>query len=85
MYQVEIEKNIPIPDAKASYGRSKGSTNTIWSKMTVGDSVFFPDIDGKNASRITPSQAHTWAKKQKSNAKFSARKVEGGVRIWRIA
>jgi len=47
--------------------------------------VFFPDIDGKNASRITPSQAHTWAKKQKSNAKFSARKVEGGVRIWRIA
>jgi hypothetical protein len=66
-----IEKNIPIPSKKTSkYG---------FSQMEVGDSVF---IAGKVISNV--SGGYQYLIKNKG-WKFTARIVEGGVRIWRIA
>jgi len=66
---MEIEKNIPVPD----------DTSDTFKKMEVGDSLLIPceDHKGKIYSR---AKMHFY----RSDKKIKARKVDGGIRIWRI-
>jgi hypothetical protein len=71
--QFPIEKGVPVPLAKG------GSAKYPWADLEVGDSFFVP-----NASVAFYSQVGK-ARKLYSPSKFAARKVKGGIRVWRTA
>lgn len=68
---MEIEKNVPIPPILPRYD---------FSKMEVGDSVFFEGAKS-SGKEYTSARMHGLRK----NKIFTARKVDDGLRIWRIA
>ncbi|MBB4039134.1 hypothetical protein GGR34_000769 [Microvirga flocculans] len=68
---IKIEKGIPIPNAHRE-------RRYPWGDMEVGDSIFIPNT---TSERIAPT-AHDYGRRHKR--KFSVRKVEGGVRVWRV-
>jgi len=72
-----IDKNIPIPEARAKWAKMAAA-------MQIGDSYL--DINGteSNASGSKALNAFTQIGR-KNGMKFTARKVEGGIRIWRVA
>jgi len=72
-----IDKNIPMPEPRAKWAK-------IADTMDIGDSYL--DVDGtkSNASGSKALNAFTQIGR-KSGMKFTARKVEGGIRIWRVA
>lgn len=72
---MKVEKDIAIP-----VGSAKGAPAKYpFSKMEVGDSVFFEN--GKTGGKeYLAAQALGRYKKWK----FSGREQDGGVRIWRI-
>ena len=57
-------------------------------KMEVGDSFFIPEKDEQkriNLARRAASAGIAFSKsKRKGEVKFSTRKLEDGIRIWRI-
>jgi uncharacterized protein (DUF2249 family) len=65
-----IEKNIPIPSTRGKYP---------WGEMEVGDSIF---IEGAKTSSRISTLTHSYGLSNKK--KFTVRKVDGGVRVWRI-
>lgn len=71
-----IEHDIPMPFD----GLGKGKSVYPFMEMRVGDSAFF-------AAQTSAGRANSMAKKyaQRSGRKFTCRKVEGGVRIWRAS
>lgn len=77
----KIEKNIPVPKK-----RTGGVVKYPFSEMKVGDS-FLAD---KNYSRKLMARysnaARNYARQSKENNhfKFTIRKTEEGIRIWRI-
>lgn len=72
----KIEKNIPIP--KADRGSGSGRNEKYpWSKMVPGDSFFVPQI------KVSSIIGSAWRASKRHNAKFTVRKVDGGVRVWR--
>ena len=74
---MKIEKNVPIPK-----GTGKGAGKpTIYpfSEMEVGDSVF---LDGQRTGG--PAYLSAMQHGRMHGKKFSARSVDGGIRIWRI-
>lgn len=95
-----IDKNVPVPEIYSSetsdekwhqqgrrimtykYGKPKrGETVYPFKDMMVGDSVFFQcEPKGSRSNPAVAARVHgaTYGKK------FSARKIDGGVRIWRI-
>jgi len=69
---INIDKNIPIP-------KPRGSSNYYpWASMEVGDSFLIPTHKHNNVS------AATRYAKLRYKHKYSARKEEGGIRVWRI-
>lgn len=72
MAQYEIEQNIPIPAANRG-GRGR-NLKYPFPNMGVGDSFFAPDCKTGAMARA----AGYWRPK-----KFTCRKVDGGVRVWR--
>jgi hypothetical protein len=70
---LKIEKKVPLPVL-----RKKGPTKFPWLEMQVGDSFFVPEGNlvnlRSNASRASGVYQKT----------FTARAVEGGVRVWRV-
>jgi hypothetical protein len=76
MEEIKIEKGIPIP--KKIVGMVSRSPI---SKMEVGDSVLFSGKYKEIFSRIRSSVSYYGARHK---MKFSQRKVEGGIRVWRI-
>lgn len=70
-----IEKNIAMPVSPLG-------TSTI-KKMEVGDSIF---EDGALSTSTSDSVLYRNAQQfgYRTGRKFSARKVEGGVRVWRV-
>lgn len=71
---MKIEKGIPAPEDNL------GSAKYPYSEMEIGDSVFFDvNLHDQNKARIA---ARVYS--HRTGKKFTARKVEGGVRIWRI-
>lgn len=64
-----VEKGIPVP---------VGSTcKHPWPQMEVGDSVFV-----KNGRHGVASAAQQWG--QRHGRTFTARAVDGGIRVWRV-
>lgn len=81
---ISVEKGIPIDDYPKPARRSKYP----WAQMAaVGDSfeveVVNPKLRSKKAAELR-SQARSWAKRNKSPAKFDVRITDKGVRIWRV-
>ena len=71
---MNIEKNIPVPEDR------RGSRKYPFSKMEVGDSVFF---EGASSDGIEYTAARVSACRW--GWKFRARAADGGLRIWRVA
>lgn len=74
MTDLKIEKDVPLPPR--SSGDSKKSV--LW-RMSVGDSVLVTDASQSVVAARAKSVAN------RSGYKFATRKVEGGVRVWRVA
>jgi len=71
----EIEKGIPLIDKARSPGRTGFYP---FRRMDIGDSFLVEDVK-KGHSGVSTANVRLNPKK------FAARKVEGGLRIWRIA
>ena len=75
---MKVEKNI-LMDSEA-YGR----TYDLLTKMEIGDSIF-----DKGAKSTSCKESKLYASAQqagiRNGMKFSGRKVDGGVRIWRVS
>ena len=80
---MQIEKNIPYETTNKFQGLGGHRSSYPFMEMEVGDSVF---DDGAKA--LHDSKAYWAARKyaeRSGDRKFSASRVDGGVRIWRIA
>lgn len=71
---VPIDKNIPLPPRKRSTGR--GKRVYPWGELEPGDSFVIPSL---NANIRQWKLETTYPGK-----KFVSRRVEGGLRVWRI-
>lgn len=71
--QLAIEDGIPIPPATTR----QGSNITLLKSMKPGQSVFFGAADVKKATRF-------YRVAKKIGVPIVIRKVEGGMRMWRI-
>jgi hypothetical protein len=81
-----IDKNIPIPERNPNRGgpgkARQPSNNYPFANMYIGDSILVTNRTQIQAA----SAAHNWARYQlEPHAKFTARDVPDGVRIWRTA
>ena len=69
MAEFEIEKNVPIPPRKG------GKTGKYpWRELKCGDSFFVP----KRKHVDPPSDM------KKQGYQFTFRRMDGGVRVWRV-
>lgn len=77
MSEYKIDKGIPIP-----LSRSGGQkTQDLVMLMEVGDSIFVPDV---TSSATASSRLGLSWRAAKYQRQFTCRKVEGGVRVWRV-
>lgn len=66
---MKIDKNIPMPTP------TRGTTLDVVTQLEIGDSVFFDDrVLAQNFAQAF----------RKFGRKATTRKVEGGVRVWRV-
>lgn len=74
-YKYQIEKNVPIPKQR----------KYPFPAMKAGDSFFIPASSNEELDKVRRrvSVVATMHNK-KTNKKFTLRKVEGGVRVWRV-
>jgi hypothetical protein len=82
---IEIENGVPLP-VKGNGGGGRSHTKYPFASLAVGDSFFVPVMPGKTLAHIQRSLSgcigyHT----KKTGARFTSRRVEGGVRFWRTA
>lgn len=70
---MDIQQGIPVPPAK----QSKYNFDT-WK---VGDSILLPTLEAADSAQTS---AKSWADRRGNGAKFTRRKVEDGIRLWRI-
>lgn len=68
----QIEKDVPMPVSRSRYP---------FPQMKVGDSFFVPET---HVPARLMSAAISYAKRNTLAWKFAARRIDGGVRIWRI-
>ena len=68
-----IEKDIPPPP------RGLHLIKYPWADMEIGDSFFVTGVSRNSMSMTARYQT------QKTGKSYTARKVEGGVRVWRDA
>ena len=71
MYEIERGIEMPVVKTKAKYP---------FRDLAVGDSFFVPDGEVASSKRMH-STAYNYGKRY--GMKFVARRVEGGVRVWR--
>jgi hypothetical protein len=72
---ISVEKGIPI---ESKVGRG-AAARYPFAQMEVGDSFFVP---GKRSGQLSN---HCSYQRLKTGRRFTIRKVDGGVRVWRIA
>lgn len=77
MSEFIIEKDVVMPPRKQSGGRH---ANYPFFEMAIGDSFLASE---KKQQMKAALAAYTFGRK--NNMRFATRKVEGGLRIWRIA
>jgi hypothetical protein len=74
--EIKVEEGVPIPEA------AQRGTLYPWEDMKIGSSFFIPGDPAKVFNKVT-----TAANRRKSlhpGENYTTRKVEGGVRCWRI-
>ena len=77
---IKIEKGIPIPNKKSGHGPNMGAPRKYpIHLLSVGES-FLAKL--KKSSQLSASISQF--RKKYPNKKFTCRKVEGGVRVWRV-
>lgn len=70
---IEVDKGLPIP------GHNGGRRAFYpWNNMNVGDSFFVQNIKIKSVTGAASSYGRN------HGMRFTARTVEGGVRVWRV-
>lgn len=74
---IAIEKNIPAPTSHP--GRP---AKYPWHDMEVGDSFFLPNAGRTEQQRLS-TRATAFARRR--GFKFATRRMDGGVRVWRLA
>ena len=75
MSAYEIETNVPITTTyKSKYP---------FEDMEVGNSFYVAGEDMKTIRKLRG--AVSWASKRYPDTKYAVRKVDGGVRVWRVA
>ena len=72
---LEIEKNIAIPPIS----RRRREIKYRFAEMQIGDSLF----DTTKRGHSLRNAASQWAKDH--GVKFTSRRMDGGVRVWRVA
>ena len=77
VYEI-IESGIPVPITVPVSTRPK-SKYLILGELEVGQSVLF---DAPNVQAVSPGIAKY---QDRDGRRFTRRKVEGGVRVWRVA
>lgn len=73
--KMKIEKGIPAPKVSAKNGKYN------FQDMAVGDSVLFKSEEYD----LQPVRVRASQMKKEIGATFTCRKVDGGMRVWRIA
>ena len=73
---IKVETGIPMPETTDRVAKYP------WSKMAPGDSFLVSCKPGDNKSGAVRSAANVYGTRHQM--KFSIRKVDGGVRVWRI-
>lgn len=76
MADFKIEKNIDLPPPKTN------ATKYPFRGMAVGDSIFVSSEDGSHGR--AGNAAYNWGRRESPQVKFATRRVDGGIRIWRI-
>lgn len=82
---IKVEKGIPLSSARAY----RGSTNTFpWKYMEIGDSFFVPleqlPVDIGSFRVAAHRYKRRYPEIMDKNFKITIRRVDGGVRVWRI-
>lgn len=75
----EIEKGIPCPPNSAGTN-NLGRTKYPFAEMSIGDSFAYPQKTKHNTVGVTVCRAA-----KKLGFKFVTRKVDGIIRVWRVA
>lgn len=70
----DVEKNVPMPEERA--------TRTLYPfrNMEVGDSFLVPQGAPQRVNAAVYQE-----NKKRDGVKYTQRKVEGGVRVWRMS
>lgn len=74
----KIEKNVPLGPRSRS-----GGSSYPFAEMEVGDSFFIPVQRDVQKFRNGLSQSLSY-QRLRYQRKFATRKVEGGIRVWRV-
>jgi len=83
MEDIKIESGVAMPKFRHSTARKYP-----FKDMNVGDSFFIPADNKKDMLRMSGSVSACWAAFKKNHKKdwvFRTNKVDGGIRVWRIA
>lgn len=85
MTDIKYDWDIPLPSPKTSRGLTSrmGRIRTI----PVGASLLFPASNENVDKEFASIRGAAWllTKRELSKPKYASRKVEGGVRVWRIS
>jgi hypothetical protein len=74
---IKIEKGIPVPE--------RSNIKYPWGRMEVGDSFFVKCEYSKIKHHSVNGSMYYWKKRNKKDDwKFTVRRVDGGIRAWRI-
>ena len=73
----QIEKSVPLPARKRNY-----RSNYPYKDLEIGDSFVVPLEKDKSPSAIYASMSSA---KRRFDINLTSARVEGGLRIWRIA
>ena len=72
-----IERGVPLPEPNR---KPRGEWTNAFLAMEIGDSVLMPHL--KSASEAMPRFYYV---ARTTGRKFTARKTEAGIRVWRVA
>lgn len=75
MSEFKIDKDLPIP-------RRRNGRRYPWREMAVGDSVFIPCENGETPEKTVMRLGNSFVYARPF--RFTRRREEGGVRVWRI-
>jgi len=80
MTKPAIDKGVPLTPSLVGSPAGKRHNRYPWTEMAVGDSFFVEEAKPTNRLFAAASYAQRVGDRQ-----FTCRRVDGGVRVWRVA